>query len=159
MDIENGLRILTLNVGDKAIDCSNIIHWAENWDWSVGKVIAKRLRNNHFEDWETIVVLMIDEQYAGFCAIEKKDAWGTDLDELLTPFITAFYIDPVFRGNKLSGKLIKAACNLLLSLGFKVAYLISNQQGFYEKFGFEIFAQTLTLSGETEPVFRKYLSI
>lgn len=158
MDVENGFKIFSLSVGDKSVDCSNIIEWAEKWDWSVGEIVAKRLRNNEFMDWESIIILTRDGQYAGLCILEKKDGWGTDLDDLLTPFITAFYIDPQFRGQNLSKKLIGAACDYAYSIGFKIVYLISNEQEFYEKFGFEIFTQTVTLSGETEPVYQKHLA-
>ena len=144
-------------VGSQATDCSYVIRWAEKWDWGVGGVLANRLRNNNFKDWETIVIVTVDEQYAGFCILEKKDDWGKEIDTSFTPFITAVYIDPKFRGQKLSKNLLDAACDCARSLKFEIAYLISGEQNFYEKYGFEKFAETLTLSGKTEPVYKKHL--
>jgi len=155
--MNNGLEILILNAGSKSANFVGIVQWAKKWDWGVGEVIAQRLCNDEFEGSDTIIVLTMNGVYAGFCVLEKRDAWGTDIDELLTPFITALYVDPMFRGNRLSEKLIETACNLVHSSGLGAVYLISNHEGFYEKLGFEIVAQTVTLSGKTEPIFRKYL--
>jgi len=155
MDTKQTLKIVTSPVGNKTVDCSGIIQWAKTWDWGVGEIVAKRLTNNQFKDWETVLALTVDEQYAGFCIIEKRDDWGTDIASELTPFITAVYIDPKFRGRHLSEKLLKAASDFAHSIGFNAVYLISSQQGFYEKFGFEKFTQTVTLSGTTEPVYKR----
>jgi len=150
------LKISALPVGNKTVECSGIIQWAETWDWGVGKIVANRLKHNDFNALDTIFAMTIGAQYAGFCILEEKDGWATDLD-LLTPFITAVYVDPKFRGQHLSKKLLDTACDFARSLNFESVYLISNQQGFYEKFGFEKFSQTVTLSGDTEPVYIRCL--
>ncbi len=155
MDITQGLKITTFPVGNKTVDCSCIIKWAETWDWGVGKIVAKRLADNEFNDWESIVVLTIDDEYAGFCILEKRDDYGTDIDPDFTPFITAVYIEQKFRGCHLSKILLESASNFALSLGFNAVYLISSQQNFYEKFGFEKFVQTVTCFGTIESVYKK----
>jgi len=157
MGIEQKIKVALLPVGNKTADCSGIIQWAEAWDWGVGKIVAKRLVNGEFNDWETVFVLTVDEKYAGLCILEKRDGWGTDLDLVLTPFITAVYIDPKYRGQRLSEKLLNAAFDFARSLGFDAVYLISSSQGFYEKFEFEKFTQTVTLLGTTEPVYKRRL--
>ena len=155
MDITQGLKIEALPAGNKTADYSDVAKWAETWDWGVGETVAKRLIGNKFNDWETIVVITVDDQYAGLCILEKKDGWGTDLDPALTPFITAVYIDPKFRGRRLCEKLLAVASDFARSLGFNSVYLISSEQGFYVKFGFEKFAQTVTRAGTTESVYKK----
>lgn len=155
MDMTQGIKITALPVGNKMVDCSGITKWAETWDWGVGKIVANRLTNNEFKDWETVIVLTVDEQYAGFCILEKKDDWGTDIDPILSPYITAVYIDPKFRGRRLSKNLLDAASDVSRSLGFSAVYLISSQQEFYERFGYKKFAQTVTLSGSIESVYKK----
>lgn len=155
MDKTQGLKTTVLPIGNKQVDCSGIIQWAKSWDWGVGEIVANRLTNNEFNDWEKVVVLKIDEQYVGFCILEKKDDWGTDIAPTLTPFITAVYIDPKFRGRRLSKNLLEAACDVARSLGFGAVYLISSEQEFYERFGFEKFVQTITLSGSMESVYKK----
>ncbi|MDR1688485.1 MAG: GNAT family N-acetyltransferase [Clostridiales bacterium] len=158
MGIENTQKIEILPVGSKTVDCAAIIQWAETWDWGVGNVVAGRLNVNEFDGWEAAIVLTVDEQYAGFCFLEKHDAWGTDLDPAITPFITAVYIDPRFRGRRLSEKLLNAAFGYARSLEFEAVYLISGEKGFYEKYGFEKFAQTVTRRSTTEPVYRRRIN-
>lgn len=153
MDIKSEARIIAWPVGNKTIDCSDIIRWAKTWDWSVGETVAKRLRGNAFADWETVFTIVVDGQYAGFCILEKSDAWGTDIDPAFTPFITAVYVDPKFRGRRLSEKMLEAASDFAHSLGFNAVYLISGEEGLYEKFGFERIAQTITFAGTIEPVY------
>ena len=155
--LDHEMNISALPVGDKAIDCSGIIQWSKNWDWGVGEIVAERLSCNSFTDWETVFVATVNQRYAALCILEKKDAWGTDLDDALTPFITAVYVDPKFRGRRISEKLLEAACNFARSLGFGAVYLISGEEGLYEKFGFEKFTQTVTLLGTTEPVYIRSL--
>ena len=118
---------------------------------------AERLHSNAFKDWESIIALTNNEQYVGLCILEITDEWGTDIDPAFTPFITAVYIDPQFRGQHLSAKLIGTACDYAFSLGFDVVYLVSGEHGLYEKFGFEICTQTVTRLGTVEPVYRRYL--
>jgi len=134
---------------------SGLIRWAKTWDWGVGEVIARRLRRHRFSDWEAAVAAMVNGEYAGFCVLEKKDGYGTGLD--VSPFITAVYVDPKFRGRGVVGNVLGAACGYARSLGFDAVYLISSTQGLYEKYGFAQCTQTVTITGKTEPVFRKTL--
>jgi len=147
--------IFMLPVGAGGNRYSGRIRWAKKWDWGVGNVIARRLRRHRFSGWETVVVAMVNGEYAGFCALEKKDGYGTDLD--VSPFVTAVYVDPKFRGRGLVGNVLDAACGFARSLGFDAVYLISSHQGLYEKYGFAQFTQTVVKTGKTEPVFRKTL--
>ena len=155
MDIERGLKVEILPVGGETVDCSGVIRWTKTWDWGVGEIVARRLTNNKLKDWESVFVLIVDGRYAGLCILEKKDGWGTDIDSALTPFITAVYIDPGYRGQRLCGKLLEAAAGFARSIGFSAVYLISSSQGLYEKFGFEKCADTVTLSGEAESVYKR----
>ena len=149
--LDHKVKIFLLPVGKGTKHCSSIIRWAETWDWGVGKILANRLYHNGYSGWESAFLAIIDGQYAGFCALEKKDEYGTDLDfTRITPFIGAVYVDPQFRGHRVSEKLLKAACDYAHSLGFNAIFLISSHVGFYEKYGFEPFTQTTTISGSKE---------
>jgi GNAT superfamily N-acetyltransferase len=156
--LNHELKISTLHVGNNKTDCSNIIQWAETWDWGVGSIVAKRLSGNSFSDWETVIVAAVGGHSAGMCILEKKDSYGIDLDLSLTPYITALYVDPEYRGQRISEKLLGVTCNYARSLGFDSVYLISNEKGFYEKYNFVKFSQTLTAYGRIEPVYRKKLT-
>ena len=151
------LHISTLKPGCRMADYSGLVKWVEAWDWIVGKTVSERLRSGAFDDRDTAVIITVEGLYAGFCILESRDIYGTDIDPELTPFITAVYVDPKFRGQRVSEKLLGTVCNYARSLGHEAVYLISNEQGYYEKFGFEICNQTVTLAGHTEPVYRKSL--
>lgn len=154
---DDEVRISAVPAGGKSIDLCGIAQWAEAWDWPVGKIVAKRLLCDGFSDGDTALIATVGAQKAGFCVLEKSDAYGTDLAPGLTPFITAVYVDPKHRGYRISQKILDAACVYAQSLGFDAAYLISGERNFYEKYGFEKFAHTTTLSGRTEPIYRKKL--
>jgi len=138
-------------------DCADVIRWAETWDWGVGEILGERLSVGQFSDLDVAFVATIAGEYAGFCVLEKTDNYGVGLD--FSPFITTVYVEPKFRGRRISGKVIDAACDYALSLGFGAVYLISNERDFYEKYGFEPFTRTLTAFGGTEQVYRKYLRL
>lgn len=157
--MEYEVKIIELPVGNKTVDCSDIIEWAKMWDWgNVGEIIAERLRSGGYSDWEYAFAAIIDGKYAGFCELVKKDGYGTDIDFThITPFIGAVYVDPQFRGRRIIGKLLDAACDYARSLKFDAVYLISSHVGLYEKYGFEKFTRTITLSGTTESVYKRGL--
>jgi GNAT superfamily N-acetyltransferase len=147
--------ISAISVGNELTDCSGIIVWAKTWDWGVGEILAARLESNDFEDFETAFAATVGGKYAGLCVLEKTDDYGTDIN--YSPFITAVYVDPKFRSRHFTEKLLDAACDYARTLGFPAVYLISNEHGLYEKYGFEVFEQTVTITGGTEPVYRKLL--
>ena len=45
-------------------------------------------------------------------------------------------LDEIYRGNRLSEKLINCACDLALKQGFSRMYIMSGEIGLYEKYGF-----------------------
>jgi ribosomal protein S18 acetylase RimI-like enzyme len=147
--------ISAIAVGNELNDCSGIIAWTKTWDWGVGEILAARLTSNDFEDFETAFAATVGGKYAGLCILEKTDDYGTDIS--YSPFITAVNVDPKFRGRHFTEKLLVAACEYAQTLGFPAVYLISNEHGLYEKYGFEVFEQTVTIIGRTEPVYRKLL--
>jgi len=152
------LNISTIAASEKAVNCSGLIDWIRSWDWgNVGNVISTHLRQNHYTDWESLVVATIDGRYAGFCTVIKQDDWGIGIDISITPFISAVYVDPAFRGKRLTKALIDAACEYAVSVGFDAVYLISAEEGLYEKYGFEILSHVVTQKGETEPLYIKNL--
>ena len=102
---------------------NRLIRWAETWDWGVGAIFAGQLRGKCFTDWEAVVAAMSDEKFAGICTLVKEDNYGTDLDfTRIKPFIGAVYVDPEFRGRRVCGKVLDAACDYARSLGFDAVY-------------------------------------
>jgi GNAT superfamily N-acetyltransferase len=149
------MNISAVPIGNKLTNYPGIFKWAKTWDWGVGEILAGRLESKSFSDWEAAFVAAVDGEYAGLCVLKKTDNYGTNLD--FSPFITTVYVAPKFRGRRISEKLLEAACDYARALGFPAVYLISSAQGLYEKYGFEKFEQTITITGRAEPVYRKIL--
>ncbi len=55
----------------------------------------------------------------------------------LSPNICAVYVEPEYRGKGIAGKLLNMAVDDLKSKGITPVYLVTNHQGFYEKYGWE----------------------
>ncbi|MCL1831189.1 MAG: GNAT family N-acetyltransferase [Oscillospiraceae bacterium] len=155
--INNTVCISTLSLRDISKDNTQLIEWTKTWDWEVGKIIASRVENNNYSENSVAFVLTLNRQYAGLCILEARDEYSMDVDGELTPFITAVYVSKEYRGQRMGEKLLLVACNTARSLGFDSVYLISNERGYYEKYGFTQYTMTNTKSGRVEPVFKKSL--
>jgi GNAT superfamily N-acetyltransferase len=149
------VSVCAVTIDKQNADSSELIEWLNNWDWSVGKLVANRIRNTRFSDSDAIIAAKIDGQYAGLCILEEHDDYAVNRE--LSPFISAVYVDPKYRGRRISEKLLLCACERAKVLGFRAVYLVSGEQGLYEKYGFEPFAKTLTLSGREEAIYRKII--
>ena len=55
----------------------------------------------------------------------------------LTPNICAVYTEPEYRGQGIAGKLLDMAVDSLRSHGISPAYLLTDHEGFYERYGWE----------------------
>ncbi len=80
-----------------------------------------------------------------------------DFDEiksdLLKPWIGSIYTFRPYRGNRYSEKLIKFILNSAKQDGYEFVYLSSDNQGMYEKYGFELYDMMTTVRGNETQVF------
>ena len=53
-----------------------------------------------------------------------------------SPYIGYVFVGETYRGRRLSQKLIQKALEYAKELGFTNVYLVSGEQGLYEKYGF-----------------------
>lgn len=86
-------------------------------------------------------------------------SFGTlhDFDEIksdvLKPWIGSIYTFRPYRGNRFSEKLIKYILNVAKQDGNEFVYLSSDNEGMYEKFGFEFYDMMTTVRGNETQVF------
>lgn len=86
-------------------------------------------------------------------------SFGTlsDFDEIesdiLKPWIGYIYTFRPYRGNRYSEKLIKYILNIAKENGSEFVYLSSDNQGMYEKFGFDFYKMMKTVRGNETQVF------
>ncbi|MDD3242996.1 MAG: GNAT family N-acetyltransferase [Eubacteriales bacterium] len=96
--------------------------------------MARRMDANAFQDWERVFTATQHGVIAGYCTLAKADCIP---DVPYTPYIGFVFVGEAFRGQRLSERLIDAACAYARELGFDRVYLVSDHVGLYEKYGFE----------------------
>ena len=57
----------------------------------------------------------------------------------LTPNVCAVYVDEEFRGEGIAGFLLEEVCRDMAGLGYRTLYLLTDHEGFYERYGWQFF--------------------
>ena len=127
--------------------------FAESCSWRAGAALAQKMRENDFADNERVFIAIENDEIAGFCTFANKDELPPQYD--FTPFIGFLFDDEKYRGHRLSGKLIDAACSLAKEQGFSKIYIMSGEVGLYEKYGFEKLGDYATIYWTTDQLFAK----
>ena len=146
-------KIEILKFGDELWD--RVINYAETCSWGAGRVLAGKMSENDFEANERVVVALHDGDIAAFCTFSDRDELPPEYD--FGPFVGCVFVDEKFRGRRLSGKLIEAACGLAREQGFTAIYLMSGEVGLYEKYGFRKIGDYGTIYGSVEQLFARDL--
>ena len=134
-------------------DWEETIRFAEGCSWRAGPYLAKEMKKGAFTGWERVFRARVDGEIAGFCTFTKTD----ELDERcgFFPFIGFVFVEEKHRGRRLSQKLIDAAVQYAGGVGFDKVYLMSGEQGLYEKYGFEKIGEYETIFGTVDQLFVK----
>lgn len=107
-----------------------------------------------FSDWERVIVAFDINQIAGYCTVLKEDCVP---NVGYSPFIGFVFVKEKYRGHRLSEQLISFACDYLVSIGFEKVFLTSNENGLYEKYGFEIIDEATDYWGNLQKIYQKSL--
>lgn len=126
--------------------------FAENCSWVAGGHFAEMLRGNRFSDWEAAFAAVEDGKIVGFCTFLKTDYYP---DNRYRPWISSVFVDEKARGRRVSHRLIEAAEQYALSVGFRRVYIPSDMTGFYEKCGYAPVGTLVNYGGDTDTVFMK----
>lgn len=73
------------------------------------------------------------------------------------PWLCSLYIEPDYRGNRLSDMIFIHAREIVGSLGYEKLYLTTDHDGFYEKFGWQRMEDGYGINGDSCRIY--YLSI
>ena len=130
----------------------NVKDYAQSCSWRAGRVLAKAMEKNAFEDWERVIVALDNEQICGYCTVAKTDCIP---DVCYTPYIGYMFVGENFRGNRLSEKMILYAMEYLKTVGFDEVYIVSDHENLYEKYGFCIIDRKIAPWGSEEKIYRK----
>lgn len=112
----------------------SVAKYADHCSWRAGKFLARQMRANEFTGWERILVVIDDNNIAGYCTLARTDC----IPEVpYSPYIGYMFVDEQYRGHRLSEKLINYALQYAKELNFEKVYIVSDHVNFYEKYGFE----------------------
>lgn len=131
------------------------IAFAQACSWRAGPLLARMMRENSFQDWERVIIAVDGEEIAGYCTLMEKDE--LEEDEGLKPFIGFVFVDERYRGKRLSQMMIEQASRYAKELGYPKIYIMSGEEGLYEKYGFEKIGDRKTIYGGTDQLFQKTL--
>ena len=130
-----------------------LIRFAFESAWRAGPFLAEKMRADDFLPWERVFAACVDGAPAGYCTLTAQDELPPETG--FTPFIGFVYVDPAFRGHRLSEILVNAASAYARSVGFDRVYLMSGEKGLYEKYGFRFLGMYPTVFGSEDQLFVK----
>lgn len=131
-----------------------VMDYAADCSWGAGKNLAGNMAAGRFTEWERIIAAVEGDTIAGYCAVCRSDCIP---DVSYTPYISYMFVGEPFRGRRISQKLIEFACTYLKNAGFSKVYIVSGEQGLYEKYGFAVIDEKMASYGKMAQIFRKML--
>ena len=131
------------------------VSFAENCAWKAGPFLAKQMKENGFLPWERVLAACEGEEIVGFCTLSQKDELPENLP--YAPFIGFVFVEERYRGRRISEKMIDRAARYAKTLGYRCVYIMSGEQGLYEKYGFRKIGDFDTIYGTTDQLFEKEL--
>ena len=126
------MNIKKLNQNEKLWE--ELIDYANNCDWEAWPILAQKMEENNFLDWEKVFIAIDDEKIVWFCTFTEKD-WIPDCE--YSPFVWFIFVDDNYRWKRVSEKMINTVEEYAKTLNFKKLYIVSDHQGLYEKYWFE----------------------
>ena len=127
--------------------------FARGSSWSAGPYLANMMEKNAFRDWERVAAAVDGDRIAGYCVFAEKDELPEEYG--FSPFIGFVFVDEKYRGRRISEQMIREVTRYAGTLGFPKVYLMSGEQGLYEKYGFEKIGDYPTVFGTTDQLFQK----
>lgn len=132
------------------------IQFAENCSWRAGQYLAEMMRKNQFNDWERVFIVYDNNQIIGYCTFTEKDELLEKYD--FSPFIGFIFVDENYRGRRISEVMITSVTDYAKVLGYNSVYIMSDEKGLYEKYGFKLLGHYRTIFNSTEQLFIKDIS-
>ena len=125
--------------------------YSDGCSWRAGAVLAEKMRAHDFADNERVIAAFDGQEIAGFCTFSNKDDLPPESD--ITPLIGFVFVDERYRGRRLAGMLIGAACGIAKAQGFSAVYILSGEVGLYEKYGFRKIGEAETVYHTVDQLF------
>lgn len=132
---------------------NDTITFAENCSWKAGPYLAQLMKQNKFLEWERVFAACEDGEVVGYCTFVEKDELPDTYD--FTPFIGFVFVDEKYRGKRISEKLIDSVVRYAGEIGYDTIYIMSGEQGLYEKYGFEKIGDYKTIYDSVDQLFKR----
>ena len=129
---------------------TELINYASNCTREAWPILAKKMKENNFLDWEKIFVITENNSIVWYCTFTKED-WISNCD--YSPFVWFMFVDEKYRGKRYSKKLINEVEKYAKTLNFEKLYIVSDHKWLYEKYWFEKIDEVVDESGHKESVF------
>ena len=142
------MNIFSINSKDNL--WNKLIDYANSCDWEAWPILAQKMNENNFLDWERIFVAIENEQIIGFCTFTKED-WIPDYE--YSPFVWFMFVDKNYRWKRLSEQMINEVEKYAKTLNFEKLYIVSDHKWLYEKYWFEKCDEKIDEFGRVENIF------
>ena len=127
-------------------------NYANSCSWRAGRSLASAMDNNEFSDWERVIVAIDNEKICGYCTVSKTDCIP---DADYTPYIGFVFVGEEYRGKRLSQQLIGHAIDYIKNIDYHRAYIVSDHENLYEKYGFHIIDRKIAPWGSEEKIYMR----
>lgn len=117
-----------------------------------GKHLADMLRENRFQEWESVFAAISDDEIIGYCTFLKTDYYP---ENRYSPWISTIFVDEKHRGNRVSQRMIETVIEYAKTQHFLRVYIPSDMVGFYEKYGFIKIDELMNYGGDIDSIFAK----
>jgi len=129
---------------------NELINYSKNCNREAWPILAQKMEENIFLDWEKIFVAVDNSKIIWFCTFTKED-WIPNCDYY--PFVWFIFIDENYRWKRISEKMINAVEEYAKTLNFEKLYIVSDHKGLYEKYWFKKCNEKADEIGRIETIF------
>lgn len=131
---------------------NTLIEYANNCEREAWPILARKLEEDKFLDWERIFIATEDDRIIWFCTFTKED-WIPECN--YSPFVWFIFVDSNYRWKRISEKMINAAQEYAKSLWFEKLYIVSDHKWLYEKYWFEKCDEKIDEVWRSETIFSR----
>lgn len=121
------MEITTITPKDKL--WNKLVNYTNSCDWEAWPILAQKMEENNFLDWEKIFVATEDNNIVGYCTFTKDD-WIPNCE--YSPFIGFIFVDKNYRWKRVSEKMINTVEEYAKTLNFDKLYIVSDHKWLYE---------------------------
>ena len=113
---------------------NKLIDYANSCNWSAWPILAQKMNENKFLNWERIFVTIENDDIIWFCTFTKEDCIP---DCEYFPFVWFMFVDENYRWKRLNEQMINEVEKYAKTLNFEKLYIVSDHKWLYEKYWFE----------------------